>query len=107
MEVNINAVELSYQSVQLKPGIVNVLDPEDGAFAEHVQARGDIAMRIPSHLSATDAVTLPSGILTIALGLYVHLELPLPPATVPSGSWIFVYGGSSATGTVAIQFAKL
>lgn len=58
-------------------------------------------------MSFTDAVTLPGGLLTVALGLYMHLSLPLPPATVPNGSWIFVYGGSSATGTLAIQFAKL
>jgi NADPH:quinone reductase-like Zn-dependent oxidoreductase len=58
-------------------------------------------------MSATAAVTLPSAILTIALGLYVHLELPMPPTIVPADSWIFVYGGSSASGTMAIQFAKL
>jgi NADPH:quinone reductase-like Zn-dependent oxidoreductase len=84
-----------------------VTNPQDGTFAEHVQVRGDIATRIPSHMSFTDAVTMPGGLLTIALGLYKHLGLPMPPATVPDGAWIFVYGGSSATGTLAIQFAKL
>ena len=64
-------------------------------------------MRIPPRLSFTDAATLPVGLATVALGLYKHLGLPLPPATVMSSSWILVYGGSSATGSLAIQFAKL
>lgn len=64
-------------------------------------------MRIPSHMSFTDASTLPCGLSTVALGFYKHLNIPLLPATVSDGSWILVYGGSSATGTLAIQFAKL
>jgi len=82
-------------------------NPEDGAFAEYIVARGDLSMRVPSHLSFTDAATLPAGLATIALGLYKYLGLPLPPATVTSSFWILVYGGSSATGSLAIQFAKL
>ncbi|RDW83429.1 putative zinc-binding oxidoreductase ToxD-2 [Coleophoma crateriformis] len=86
---------------------VNVTDPEDGVFAEHIRVRGDISIRIPSHMSMTDAATMPVGLLTVALGLYKYLGLPFPPATAPSSTWLFVYGGSSATGTLAIQFAKL
>lgn len=86
---------------------VNVTYPEDGAFAHHIQARGDIAIRIPSHLSFTEAATLPGGLLTVALGLYKHLRLPFPPAKVASKPWLLVYGGSSASGTLVIQFAKL
>jgi len=85
----------------------NEANPEDGAFAEYIVAKGDISMRIPSHLSFTDAATLPGGLATVALGLYKYLGLPLPPATVTRNSWILVYGGSSATGSLAIQFAKL
>ena len=81
--------------------------PEDGAFAYHVQARGDISIRIPSHLSFTDAAILPGGLVTIALGFYHHLRLPLPPARVAAEPWLLVYGGSSASGTLAVQFAKL
>ena len=51
---------------------------------------------------------MPGGLVTVALGLYKHLGLPLPPTRgQATSSWILVYGGSSATGTLAIQFAKL
>ncbi|TVY37258.1 Protein TOXD [Lachnellula occidentalis] len=85
----------------------NVDNHENGAFAEHITAKGDITMRIPPNLSFTDAVTAPSGVGTAALALYRHLGLPLLPQTVAGGPWILVYGGSSASGSIAIQFAKL
>jgi NADPH:quinone reductase-like Zn-dependent oxidoreductase len=70
-------------------------------------AKGDVVIHVPSYLSFSNAATLPCALGSVALALYIHLEIPLPPATVPGGSWIFVYGGSSATGSMAIQFAKL
>lgn len=63
-------------------------------------------MHIPSHMSFADAATLPCGLTTVALGLYKHLGIPLPPV-IAKNAWILVYGGSSATGSLAIQFAKL
>lgn len=87
--------------------LANEDNPEDGTFAEHIVAKGDIAMHMPSQLSFSDAATLPSGVLTAALALYRHLELPLLPATVAGSPWLMVYGGSSASGSIAIQFAKL
>jgi NADPH:quinone reductase-like Zn-dependent oxidoreductase len=68
-------------------------------------------MHIPSHMSFEDAATLPCGIGTIALGFYRHLELPILSLPLDEkkgdGKSILIYGGSSATGTLAIQFAKL
>lgn len=85
----------------------NEINAEDGAFAEYIVAKGDVAILMPPYMSFSNAATLPCALGTVALGLYIHLEIPLPPATVPSGSWLFVYGGSSTTGSMAIQFAKL
>ncbi|KAI9729631.1 MAG: hypothetical protein M1818_008478 [Claussenomyces sp. TS43310] len=88
----------------------NDLNPEDGTFAEYITMKGDIAMHIPPNISFEEAATLPSGILTVALGMYRYLELPLlalPLEPKSTGQPIFIYGGSSATGTLAIQFAKL
>jgi NADPH:quinone reductase-like Zn-dependent oxidoreductase len=43
----------------------------------------------------------------VGQGLYQNIGLPLPPAKVSEPAWILIYGGSTATGTLAIQFAKL
>lgn len=68
-------------------------------------------MHIPPNLSFEEACTVGGGMATIALALYRHLELPFP--TLPleekstDGRYILIYGGSTASGTLAIQFSKL
>lgn len=75
-------------------------------------------MHIPPNLSFSEAATLPSGITTVGLALYKYLELPFPPLDLLAQKtevekkeqekrFILIYGGSTATGTLAIQFAKL
>ncbi|KAF8865528.1 putative zinc-binding oxidoreductase ToxD [Acephala macrosclerotiorum] len=88
----------------------NDLEPEDGCFANYILMKGDLCAHIPPNLSFEEAATLPCGLGTVGLGFYKHLELPFP--TLPlekkvNGTPILIYGGSSATGTLAIQFAKL
>jgi NADPH:quinone reductase-like Zn-dependent oxidoreductase len=91
--------------------IGNDLEPEDGTFAEYIVVKGDVAMHIPDNISFEEAATLGCGIFTNALGLYRYLELPL--LTFPLEDKrsdeppLLIYGGSSASGTLAIQFAKL
>lgn len=79
---------------------------DNGAFADHIIAKGAISMKIGDNVSTEDAATLGVGITTVGQGLYQNLGLPLPPAKVDP-AWILIYGGSSATGSLAIQFAKL
>jgi NADPH:quinone reductase-like Zn-dependent oxidoreductase len=57
-------------------------------------------------MSFEEAATLGVGITTVAQGLYQELGLPLPPAKVKEPTTVLIYGGSTATGTLAIQFAK-
>ncbi|KAL5341189.1 GroES-like protein [Aspergillus crustosus] len=97
----------------------NALNPQDGAFAEYITPIGDLQIKIPETLSFDEAATLGVGITTVGQGLYQSLKLPLPTpdSTVPAkedtppptdgNRTILIYGGSSATGTLAIQFAKL
>lgn len=47
------------------------------------------------------------GITTVGQGLYQTLGLPLPPAKVSEPTPVLIYGASTATGTLAVQFAKL
>ncbi|KAL6819751.1 GroES-like protein [Trichoderma camerunense] len=80
---------------------------EDGAFAEHVAAKGDLQIKIPDFMTFEEAATLGAGIITVGKSLYESLELPLPDDPPMRPFPVLIYGGSTATGTLAIQFAKL
>ncbi|KAL2812766.1 hypothetical protein BJX63DRAFT_421633 [Aspergillus granulosus] len=85
----------------------NAVQPEDGAFAEYIVAKGDIQIRIPDNLSFEEAATLGVGITTVGQSLYQSLKLALPENPIKEPVPILIYGGSTATGSLAIQFAKL
>lgn len=86
----------------------NAVHHEDGTFAEYITAKGDLQMKIPDNLSFEEAASLGVGISTVGQGLYQSLKLAWPTTpTTETSTPVLVYGGSSATGTLAIQFAKL
>ena len=93
----------------------NSMNPQSGAFAEYIVVKGDLQMFIPDSFSFQEAASLGVGIGTIGQGLYQSLKLtpptlpPAEPTTSKSTSLepLLIYGGSTATGTLAIQFAKL
>jgi NADPH:quinone reductase-like Zn-dependent oxidoreductase len=80
---------------------------EDGAYAEYIAAKGDLQMKIPDNISFEEAATIGVGFITTGQGLYQSLGLPLPTEPAKEKFPLLIYGGSTATGTVAIQFAKL
>ncbi|KAH7397371.1 chaperonin 10-like protein [Pyrenochaeta sp. MPI-SDFR-AT-0127] len=91
-------------------GFVRGGDPADhsnGAFAEHIKAKAGIHLKFADNISFEDAATIGVGITTVAQGLYQALGLPIPPAKVQEPTLIMIYGASTATGTLAVQFAKL
>ncbi|KIW93585.1 uncharacterized protein Z519_06190 [Cladophialophora bantiana CBS 173.52] len=86
----------------------NAVQPEDGAFAEYVVAKGDIQMKIPDSMGFEEAATLPLGTTTVMQGLYQKaLKLNWPTDPVKEKTYVLIYGGSTATGALGIQFAKL
>jgi len=86
---------------------VNAVEKEDGCFAEYCVAKGDAGqMKLPDNISDEEASTLGVGITTVGQGLYQSLGLPLP-GSEKAGKDILIYGGSTATGSLAIQYAVL
>ncbi|PNS14317.1 hypothetical protein CAC42_6830 [Sphaceloma murrayae] len=86
---------------------VNSVEVEDGSFAEYCIMKGDLATKIPDSLSFEEASTFGVGISTVGQGLYQSLGLKLPGEGSGEGEYVVVYGGSTATGTLAIQYAAL
>jgi NADPH:quinone reductase-like Zn-dependent oxidoreductase len=92
-------------------GIVHGSNPAEranGAFAEYVRAKPELVLRVPQGLPMEEAATLCTGLSTNLLALWVALALeahPESPAEKPLP--VLVYGGSTATGTLAIQLLKL
>jgi len=84
----------------------NAVEKEDGCFAEYAMVKGDVQCKVPDSVSDEKASTLGVGITTVGQGLYQSLGLPLP-GTGKLNEPLLVYGGSTATGSLAIQFAHL
>lgn len=88
----------------------NSYQPEDGAFAEYIVAKGDLQIRIPDSMSYEQAATIGLGATTVGQGLYqkaLHLALPWKPVTGSQKPNVLIYGGSTSIGSLGIQYAKM
>lgn len=87
----------------------NSLNPEDGAFAEVIVAKGDTCMRIPEGVSFEDAASVGLSAITCGQGLFQKMELNLPNNSIERKEYIYIliYGGTTSAGTLGIQYAKL
>lgn len=99
----------------------NSLEPRVGAFAQYVGAIAELLLKIPDTMTFEEASTLGIGLATAGLALFRELEIPASigdlidrvgragPASdvTPNATWVLVSGGSTATGTRAIQLLKL
>ena len=86
----------------------NNSNAEDGAFAEFVMVKdGHFAKLTEGKMSFEEAATLGMGIATAGQALYASLNLPSPVRPTSTPFPILIHGGSSATGAIAIQYAKL
>jgi NADPH:quinone reductase-like Zn-dependent oxidoreductase len=86
----------------------NSLQPEDGAFAEYIVAKGDIQAHIPNDMRFEDAASFGVGITSVGQALYQTLKLPMPSEKRDASEGkILIYGGSTASGILGLQCAKL
>lgn len=88
----------------------NLVNPDDGVFAEYATVAGDLQMRIPEGLSFEQAATVGLGSITVGQGLYqkaLKLDLPTIASRANANNIpVLIYGGGTATGALAIQYAK-
>lgn len=87
---------------------MNSNEPTVGAFAEHTAVFEWILLKLPLHLSFEEGASLGISFMTTGLAIFKSLQvpgLPLEPAT--QSLPVLVFGGSSSTGTAAIQLLKL
>lgn len=84
----------------------NRQEPDDGAFGNYILVKADVQSHIPDNLSFEEAATLGVGIITVCQGLYLGLGLDLPTSPSFKRTPVLIYGGSTATGSLGIQFAK-
>lgn len=85
----------------------NVVEQEDGTFAEYIVAKADIQIKIPDNISFEEAATLGVSVTTVGQSLYQALDLALPSSPSKDSIPILIYGGSTGTGIFGIQYAKL
>jgi len=84
------------------------LTPNVGAYAQYVGATDVVLMKIPDHMSFEQAASLGTGIGTMGLALFHSLNVPgYPTDPATNGKTVLVYGGSTASGTLALQLLKM
>ena len=86
---------------------------ENGSFATYIRAPASLTMRLTpaADLAPEQAATLATALATCTLALWSTDALALLPSTPERPSEkplpVLVYGGSTATGTIAIQLLRL
>ncbi|KAK3168648.1 hypothetical protein OEA41_005096 [Lepraria neglecta] len=85
---------------------MNAHTPDRGAFGQYNVSAGRVWLRLPPPMSTEGGASLGAGIGTAGLAIK-QLGLPLPNAPVAKPVKVLVYGGSTATATVAMQLLRL
>ncbi|QLI69613.1 Trans-enoyl reductase FSL5 [Metarhizium brunneum] len=87
---------------------LNPLAPDVGAYAEYVGASDVAVIKVPESMSMEEAASLGTGIGTMGMALFHTLQVPgYPTGPAATPKVVLVYGGSTASGTMAIQLLKL
>ena len=87
----------------------NPLNPTSGAFAEYLAAYADQLWKIPDSMGWEQAAAIGWCVVgTVGLAMFRSLKLPgSPEHPVQKPMFVLVYGGSTASGTMAIQMLQL
>ncbi|KAK6854206.1 hypothetical protein PG995_009299 [Apiospora arundinis] len=86
------------------------LRPQSGAFAEYASMDGGMVLKMPDDMSFETGAGMGLRIATAAMALFhsmgISPKLLEKPATGDEVFDVLVYGGATATGTLAIQLLK-
>ncbi len=88
-------------------GMADVLhskDSKNGAFQQYTVVKTSAAAKIPESIGFDEASIIPMGFSTAAVGIFLNLGIPRPPAK-QQGAFL-VWGASSSVGTAVVQIAK-
>ncbi|KAI1424622.1 GroES-like protein [Xylaria sp. FL1777] len=87
---------------------MNPLEPRDGAFQEFIGVTADFTLKVPDSMPLEEAAALGIGLITMGYALFRSLDIPGHPErpTEKPDVFVLVYGGSSASGTLAIQLIR-
>lgn len=86
----------------------NPADHESGSFAEYVLAPADLVLKVPPSFPLEAAATLGCALLTSCIALWSALGIAATPqAPAEEAVPVLVYGGSTASGTMAVQLLRL
>ena len=85
---------------------MNAKRPYRAAFGEYNIPTGPFWLKLPASITTEGGATFSAAIGTAGLALN-RLGLPLPNAPVQKPAPVLVYGGGTATATIAIQLLKL
>ncbi|KAL8727614.1 MAG: hypothetical protein Q9166_005922 [cf. Caloplaca sp. 2 TL-2023] len=87
----------------------NPLNLTSGAFAEYLAAYADQLWKMPDGMDWEQAAAIGWCVVgTIGLAMFRSLKLPgSPEQPVQKPVYVLVYGGSTASGTMAIQMLRL
>ncbi|TWU75742.1 hypothetical protein ED733_001114 [Metarhizium rileyi] len=87
---------------------MNPLRPLFGAFAEYTAAPERALLKLPSSWTFAQGASVGISFLTTGLALFKSLALPGDPFRPNEQALpVLIFGGSSSTGTAAIQLVKL
>lgn len=87
----------------------NPSNPRSGTFTEYIAVYSDQLWRLPGNMSWEEGAALGWAVVgSVGLALFKALKLPgSPEQPVQKDTYALVFGGATASGTMAIQLLRL
>ncbi len=79
-------------------------DPDNGTFQEHCLVKVSQLAKLPGSMSFEEGSIFPMSIATAAVGMFLALDFPRPPAKHQGG--FLIWGASSSVGTAVVHIAR-